>query len=211
MKGKSVIDFLAYLMTQETEKQKEAVKKGKQGEKDVKKSVDSLGLKCLTNLYIPNGYGTSEIDLLFVDKTGVYVIEVKNYRATIYGDSVADYWNAVYSSNITYKMYNPIKQNDTHLKVLNYLFKGKLRGKLKSYVVFNNDSNLSNIYNHRRDVLVCHDAVFKNILPDEIDNGKIVFTDSEVDYIYDFLKPYMKVKKSVKKQHIEDIKEKKKK
>lgn len=40
------------------------------------------------NVYIPTKNGkTSEIDLLFVSKKGIFVFEVKNYGDNIYGDA----------------------------------------------------------------------------------------------------------------------------
>ena len=41
--------------------------------------------KILPNLYIPTEDGTTEIDLVYVTTSGVYVIESKNYSGWIYG------------------------------------------------------------------------------------------------------------------------------
>ena len=43
--------------------------------------------KLLTNLYIPKQDGsTTEIDLIMISETGIYVFESKNYSGWIFGD-----------------------------------------------------------------------------------------------------------------------------
>ena len=42
--------------------------------------------KIIMNLQIPGSYGnTTELDLVFIHETGVYVFEIKHYKGTIYG------------------------------------------------------------------------------------------------------------------------------
>jgi hypothetical protein len=43
--------------------------------------------KLLTNVYLPKKDGsTTEIDLIMIDETGIYVFESKNYSGWIFGD-----------------------------------------------------------------------------------------------------------------------------
>jgi hypothetical protein len=43
--------------------------------------------RILTNVYLPKGNGeTTEIDLVYIHETGIYVLESKNYSGWIFGD-----------------------------------------------------------------------------------------------------------------------------
>jgi hypothetical protein len=49
--------------------------------------------KLLTNIYVPKDDGTTtEIDLLMITKTGIYVFESKNYSGWIFGDEKNKNW-----------------------------------------------------------------------------------------------------------------------
>lgn len=47
----------------------------------------------MTNLYIPKRDGTiTEIDLIMLSQTGIYVFESKNYSGWIFGDEKSKKW-----------------------------------------------------------------------------------------------------------------------
>lgn len=77
----------------------------------------------LRNLYFPKDNGeTSEIDLLFITQKGIFVIESKNYSGWIFGSDKDQYWTQMLPNKQENRFYNPIKQNQTHIKWLqNYL------------------------------------------------------------------------------------------
>ena len=77
----------------------------------------------LRNLYLPKDNGeTSEIDLLFITQKGIFVIESKNYSGWIFGSDKDQYWTQMLPNKQKNRFYNPIKQNQTHIKWLqNYL------------------------------------------------------------------------------------------
>lgn len=59
----------------------------------------------------------SQIDHVIVSKFGVFVIETKNYKGWILGSEHAQYWTQViYKSKK--RLYNPILQNQGHVKAL---------------------------------------------------------------------------------------------
>jgi len=69
----------------------------------------------------PNGR-TVQIDELIISQSGIYVIEVKNYKGWIFGNIHNEYWTqclvAGYKSTPTKnKLYNPIKQNQGHINI----------------------------------------------------------------------------------------------
>lgn len=105
----------------------------------------------ITNLLIPrigsvNEY--SEIDILFLHETGLYVLELKSYRGYVYGNIMNDYWSVGYDKDgykTVYDFFNPIKQNQTHVDDLTK----HIAKQFENYVIFDSnteiDSNINNL------------------------------------------------------------------
>ena len=75
--------------------------------------------RILTNVYLPKGNGeTTEVDLIYIHETGIYVLESKNYSGWIFGDEKSKYWMQTLQNGKKEKFYNPIFQNNTHIKYL---------------------------------------------------------------------------------------------
>ena len=69
---------------------------------------------------IKNG-NTTEIDHIVINKSGIFVIETKDWKGIIHGDNDSEYFNLVTMNsyeNITTNIKNPIKQNMGHVKAL---------------------------------------------------------------------------------------------
>lgn len=61
---------------------------------------------------------TSQIDLLIIARTGIYVVEVKSYdNAKIYGNGKRNTWY-YYLGGKKYDIYSPLKQNKKHIEYL---------------------------------------------------------------------------------------------
>lgn len=79
--------------------------------------------KILMNLQIPTGDGkTTEIDLLLIHETGLYVFEMKHYKGTIYGKASDQKWTQYFRTAPNSHFYNPILQNQYHIKALQKMF-----------------------------------------------------------------------------------------
>lgn len=97
------------------------------------------------DLYITKSDGTfSQIDLVVATRVGIIVFEVKDFSGWIYGKGNQTKWTQVLAyGNEKFRFYNPVRQNNTHIK--------QLRQKLKEYVtfysvvVFYGDSELQDI------------------------------------------------------------------
>ncbi len=99
--------------------------KGKVGEKVVARKLDRLPkdqYRVLNNVTIPTPKGSSQIDHLVVSIYGIFVIETKNYNGWIYGSEHAEYWTQNIYGN-KYQLYNPILQNDGHVRALKRVLK----------------------------------------------------------------------------------------
>ena len=98
-------------------------------------------------LFNNDGYST-QIDHLVVSPYGIFVIETKGYKGWILGGENAEYWTqSIYGKK--YQFYNPIKQNDGHVRFLRHLLKCAVDIPFIPIVVFNNSADVKvNIRNH---------------------------------------------------------------
>lgn len=104
------------------------LKAGIDGEEKARKTIESLPDDYIgfSNLNVTYEGKKSELDMVVVGKTGVFIIETKNYTGEIYGDADAHDLNREKESRsgeiYTSKFYNPIKQVGTHTyRLANYL------------------------------------------------------------------------------------------
>ena len=116
---------------------------GQQGEEYIIKLLGQSipGQRYLVNnLIIEDKYGnTSQIDHIFINSNGVFVIETKNLSGTIYGNNKQKEWTQVFNyGKQKYNFYNPIMQNETHIRKLIEATGTNLP--IKSIVVFTNNN-----------------------------------------------------------------------
>ena len=79
--------------------------------------------KMLMNLEIPTPTGgTTELDLLLIHETGLYVFEVKHYKGTIYGKIHDKRWTQYFRTARNNSFKNPVEQNQYHINALQKLF-----------------------------------------------------------------------------------------
>lgn len=95
--------------------------KGWVGETVVKIVLSTLPAEeyiILNDIYIPAYDGIfTQIDHLVIATCGIIVIETKNYSGKLSGSSRKKYWIALRDGEIG-KVYNPIRQNSYHIKML---------------------------------------------------------------------------------------------
>lgn len=61
---------------------------------------------------------TTQIDLILIDSTGLYVVEIKNFSGgTVYGDGTKKTWY-YYKNGSRYDLYSPLMQNRNHIRHL---------------------------------------------------------------------------------------------
>ncbi len=93
--------------------------------------------KILMNLNVPTAAGkTTEIDLLMIHETGLYVFEAKYYKGTIYGKYQDTIWTQYFRTQANSHFNSPIKQNEYHIEALKRLFPGI---PAYSFIVFTNE------------------------------------------------------------------------
>ena len=165
---------------------------------------ERLGGKFLFNVYLPKEDGTtSEIDMLFITDKGIFVIESKNLSGFISGEPDEFWWNQKIGNNINFKFYNPIMQNDTHIKVLKEHLPDNLP--IYSIVVFSDMCSLKKMPELPKDVFVINKSSLFILVKELLSNNEQVISNRDVDEIQKALFPYSQVSESVKAKHIDDI------
>lgn len=93
--------------------------RGKRGENKVKWVIGETienEQYVINDLILPNNGSTSQIDHIVINPRGVFVIETKNYSGEIYGSENQREWTQCLAyGKVKNKLYNPLKQNATHV------------------------------------------------------------------------------------------------
>lgn len=199
--------------------QDSAREKGEQGEEQVAAKLEEKGWfrvkgLCLRNLYLPAGENaTTEVDLLYLTRKGIYVIESKHYTGRICGAEDWPRWTAsVYAGRgwfgrpktEKHTLYNPIWQNAGHMRALSNLVGPEVP--LWSVVVFSGRCRLADVRWEREDTAVCRVEELRRVLR-KLGRGKPL-SWREVEALYDRLEPYTRVSWFQKQAHIRQVKEK---
>ena len=93
------------------------------------------------NVIVPDERGTTEIDVILVGNTGVFVIELKEYNAWIFGSEGDERWTARYVDGATHQFQNPLRQNFRHVMALAAQL-GLPRDRFHSVVAFSGNCEL---------------------------------------------------------------------
>lgn len=166
--------------------------------------------KIMTNLYIPKEDGTTtEIDLIMIDGTGIYVFESKNYSGWIFGDEKHKNWTQSLNNKKKYKFYNPIWQNSGHINALKRVIDIEDKDICKSYIVFSERCELKNVNVQSKDIIVLKRNSLLKVIKKDINNSPILFTKEEIDQLYLKLQEYAYVDSKTKEIHIRKIEESK--
>lgn len=165
--------------------------------------------RLMTNLYLPKNDGTTtEVDLIMLSETGVYVFESKNYSGWIFGDEGSKNWTQTLNSRQKKRFFNPIWQNSAHINALKAAIGNGDNKLYKSYIIFSQRCTLKKINVTSQHVKVIkRNELMKTIKKDIMSSEKIL-TPREIDQIYTKLLQYAQVDEVTKQSHIRTIKNK---
>lgn len=168
--------------------------------------------KVLADLYVNKIDNTStEIDIVFIHNTGIYVIECKDIRAMeIIGDEQEMKWDCIYNSKYRRKMYNPLKQNLTHIVALKNALRTKCTHDCYTSIVVLNCNNIKSRYNSNFDNYyqsIITPKKLKNHIDLLIRDREQIFSDEQVIDIYkDLHSKYANPSMKIKKSHVSNVK-----
>ena len=162
--------------------------------------------RLMTNLYIPKVDGsTTEIDLIMISKTGIYVMESKNYSGWIFGDEKNRNWTQTLQNKQKNQFFNPVWQNKGHISALKELL-GEDEKLFLSYIVFSERCTLKKVNVTSPMVKVIKRNSLKRMISADIENRPDVLSDHQVDKIYYGLQKYLLADEKTRKTHIEGVK-----
>lgn len=162
--------------------------------------------RLFTNLYIPRQDSTTtEIDLVMVDETGIYVFESKNYSGWIFGSEKDKNWTQTLQSRQKNRFYNPIWQNKGHIKALRTVINKEINGLYKSYIIFSERCTLKKISVESLDVKVLKRDNLLNVIRQDRMSSQKLLSKEEVLEIENKLRQYCLASKETKLVHIQQI------
>jgi len=151
--------------------------------------------KILMNLNVPvKSDETTEIDLLLIHETGLYVFEIKHYKGTIYGNDTGAIWTQYFRTAANHTFQNPVKQNKYHIDALKNLFPD---ASIHSVVVFTNNDCQIRVENKNSqiDILKIDDLV--SVLATRFKNNEAVYSMEEIDEIFCQLSEFSPIQESI--------------
>lgn len=181
--------------------------KGTEGEMKIAsilKSIPGNG-KILLNTYVPkinNHKEFTEIDIIYINSSGIYVIESKNYSGIIVGSDEYTKWEQrLRGNNNKYRFYNPVRQNEGHIKHLQNLLYNVNKDAFHSLIVFSDHCKLE-VHSY---VDVINRRDLKRFIVSKLKGQPNVLTTENIDDIYMKLLPHTQISDEFKKEHIKNI------
>ena len=160
--------------------------RGTWSERDLITSLLDYGISpkaIFHDLYIKNGKdGFSQIDIVVATKVGLIVFEVKDYSGWIFGKAKDNKWTQSFYDKYnrekhTYRFYNPVLQNESHIKVLQKQSKQFANLPFYSVIVFSGDSELRDISFIPKGTFVIKPHRLSDILDIILDSADAEYTD----------------------------------
>ena len=169
------------------------------GEKNVNIILNFLPkeYRVFRDIYLKVNGITTQIDHLVISNYGIFVIETKNYNGWIYGGDNSEYWTQnMYRKK--YKFYNPIKQNLSHINILESILKIQ-KSKFIPIVVFAGEAELK--INSKN--IVIHLLELERFI---LNCKTKIFTNSDIEKIIEKLRASIILDENIEDKYIQNIK-----
>ncbi len=180
-----------------------AYEKGRIGESEVKQilgnTIDGKQYVIHNVLFSTKKGRSCQIDHIYINPYGIWVIETKNYAGRIYGTLNQQEWMQVLAyGNSKNKFYNPFKQNASHI----YHLSEHLHAKniFHNVVCFSDEADISNIHADYLFTISTLANIKYLVTP-------ISLTREEMKSYYETLLTLQQNETVTESQHIQNIKE----
>ena len=153
--------------------------------------------KIMMNLVIPNEDHRTELDMVIIHETGLYVFEVKHYKGNVYGKTDDYTWTQYFKTRENETFLNPIKQNEYHKQALTRMFP---EIPIYSFIVFTNPEckitldgdDAKNMIT--KNMAVCtYDRLLSSFESFAVVKDTVL-SPSMIDAVFKVLKPFSKIK-----------------
>ncbi len=188
--------------------------KGRLGEYTTYNRLKNLSghKKFLFNVYLPKNNGeTTEIDVILLHESGVYVFESKNYSGWIFGTETQKTWTQTLpmgkGRSQKNHFLNPIMQNKGHIKWLKEYVKDNSLP-IFSCIVFSDRCTLKDINLTSAEHAVINRYDILKTVSGIVSANDNKLSPEKIDEIYDCLFPLTQVSEETKTAHIRSIQSK---
>lgn len=172
------------------------------------RKYEEQGARFLFNCYLPKKKEeTTEIDVMMIADSGIYVFESKNYSGWIFGSEKSRSWTQTLPNgkkSRKERFYNPIMQNKTHIKWLQNIIGTDLP--VYSIIVFSERCTIKKMELVSSDVKVIKRDRLQRIVKEIQKENMQKLTKDQIIQLFDRLYPFTQVDDEVKKKHIENLK-----
>lgn len=185
--------------------------KGAYGEYLISKELKGLNSPALFlfNMYLPKDKGeTTELDVVLIHQSGIYVFESKNYSGWIFGTETQRQWTQTLNSEgktIKNHFFNPIMQNELHIKWLKNVLSDYPNIIYHSFILFSDRCTLKKIELTSDKAFVMNRHQVRTFVTYCAEKTGVVLSSEEMQTIYNRLYPYSQVSDTVKQKHVDDI------
>ena len=186
--------------------------KGRFGEYQIYKRLSAYeqdGGQFLFNCYLPGErWETTEIDVILIHKSGIYVFESKNYSGWIYGRESDRTWTQILRQKIRFP--NPLRQNQLHVARVRKALGLRREAPVYSLVVFSDRCVLKKVRVERPDRQVTTWKRLKHAMRKFAKKQPYALEEADVQAYASQLYPCSQATRREKKKHIRDIQKRQK-
>jgi len=162
--------------------------------------------RILTNLYLPTKSGsTTEVDLVWICRQGIFVLEVKHFSGWIFASERNQYWTQVLKGGHKSRFYNPIWQNKAHIAALRALLYPTYMGKYFNVVVFSDHCTLKDVTYHSDRTMVVQQEMLADYLCMMVDSLPSIISEQRIEEIASRLARYKDASSNTLHEHIRSI------
>lgn len=156
--------------------------------------------------FINKNQKTTQIDVVAVDKTGIYVIESKDYSGLIKGSEKSKQWGQFLYNKEKNFFLNPIGQNAAHIDAIRRNLKefDIPEEAYKSYIVFGNECTLD-LGEIKEAKVLQVESLFYTIFEDKNSSPNIL-SEEQVEKVAIRIKNHTQVPIALKMRHKERLK-----
>ena len=156
------------------------------------------------NLLIPYRDRTTEIDLLMVHEKGIFVFESKNYSGWIFGKFNQLKWTQSLPHGEKYQFYNPIMQNQTHIKALSEVLQLPV-SYFFSYIVFSERCELKSVPDNTEQVSIVRRPKMIQRLCQQLDTLPELYTLPVMESIATIIRKFANKSKAEYQAHADNV------
>ncbi len=135
------------------------------------------------------------------------MIESKNYSGWIFGNETQQQWTQTMPNKKKYKFFNPIRQNATHIRAIQAFLELPDEA-IHSVIVFSERCTLEKVVVTSENVHVIKREHLRRFIQTQKQTARQLFSQDDIQSIYNKLVPQMQVSNEIKKQHIQTIQQK---